>query len=424
MTPPFETDRAARVHRNPWIMGLSALPFLSLLVLGVISLRVGAPQPMFVTPHMLILGTVFSVLAWQRNLWHIERPGHLRADAQGLSFSGRLIAERDKIDSGFVLPRPDGKLFVRLRMKGARLPVEVRVADREEGRGLLRALGLDASQSVAAFRLPSSAFADPKARQRFLTRFGLLLGGLGFAAAMFARSAPGIAPFFPFVMALVAMSVAVTSLIPTKLRVGADGLQISWMRRQRFLPYGDITHIDPYEEPGMGKNRWAGLVVSLKTGEKVHLPIVSKQSSLRDQIYLIHERISEAIDTWSRGDGVAHAALVRRGGREASEWVRALRGIGSFANADARTAPILPERLWRIVEDPSAPADARAGAAVALGQTADDDARTRLRAAASATAAPKLRIAIETAAREGADDALVNALAELEADEAAGRKKA
>ncbi|MFO0588309.1 MAG: hypothetical protein U0441_12245 [Polyangiaceae bacterium] len=424
MTPPFETDRGARVHRNPWILGLAALPFFALLVLGVIAIRSGAPQPMFLTPHMLILGTVFSVLAWQRNFFHIERPGKLLADAKGVWFEGRLIAQRDQIDSGFVLPRPDGKLFVRLRRKGARLPVEVRVADREEGRGLLRALGLDASQSVAQFRLPSSAFADPAARKKFMVRFGVVLGGLAFTAAMFARTLPAVAPFFPFLMALVALSTAVTAMIPTKLRVGADGLQISWMRRQRFLAYGDITHIDPYEEPGMGKNRWAGLVVSLKSGEKVHLPIIAKQSSLRDQVYVIHERISEAIDTWSRGDGVADAALVRRSGREASDWVRALRSIGSGANADARTAPVLPEKLWRIVEDPAAPPDARAGAAVALGQTADEDARTRLRAAASATAAPKLRIAIETAAREGADDALVTALAELEADEAAAKKKA
>lgn len=424
MPLPFETDRAERVRRNRLYLALGASPFAIAIAQILGAIFAWTPAPLVVLPHVFFLGVALTWAAWRKNKSPRFEPVKLRADDKGVWLGGELVAPKEQIKSGLVLPRWDGGPVLRISRKGLRLPVDLRVPDVEHARGILRALGLDASQSVAAFRLPSSAFADPKARQRFLTRFGLLLGGLGFAAAMFARSAPGIAPFFPFVMALVAMSVAVTSLIPTKLRVGADGLQISWMRRQRFLPYGDITHIDPYEEPGMGKNRWAGLVVSLKTGEKVHLPIVSKQSSLRDQIYLIHERISEAIDTWSRGDGVAHAALVRRGGREASEWVRALRGIGSFANADARTAPILPERLWRIVEDPSAPADARAGAAVALGQTADDDARTRLRAAASATAAPKLRIAIETAAREGADDALVNALAELEADEAAGRKKA
>jgi hypothetical protein len=84
----------------------------------------------------------------------------------------------------------------------------------------------------------------------------------------------------------------------------------------------------------------------------------------------------------------------------------------------------MPEKLWRIVEDPAAPADARAGAAVALGHGADEDSRARLRAAASATAAPKLRFAIETAAKDEPEEALAAALAEVESDERRSPKQA
>ena len=73
---------------------------------------------------------------------------------------------------------------------------------------------------------------------------------------------------------------------------------------------------------------------------------------------------------------------------------------------------MLPEQLWRIVEDPSQKPELRAGAAVVLGGTLGEEGRARLRVAAGAVAEPGVRIAIEAA---GGDDeeALAQALEEL-----------
>ncbi len=359
MAERFETQRGARVHRNPWIMAAAASPLAVAFAEIVAAIALGLPQALIVLPHMLGLGAALTVVAWRKNPRPRHRYGHLAADERGVSFEGQVLVPRDDLKSGFVLPRADGAIVVRFRRRGLHLPVDVQVPSREDGRAMLRALGLDASQSVATFNILSMAYSDA-GRYR---RTGLVLGGVVAAfmaaAAVLARVVPQAAPFAPLGLVFAVMALTALTVIPTKLKVGADGLLIQWIRRSRFIGYGEIARIDPFEDAGSGKHKVAGLELTLRSGEKVRLPVMSKRSTVRDEVYIVHERITQAVETWSRGEGVAHAALVRRAGREPSQWVRALRGIGAFANADARTAPVMPEKLWRIVEDPAAPADAR-----------------------------------------------------------------
>jgi hypothetical protein len=424
--PSFVSERAAVVRRNPWILGLAATPFGLLVADLLLALVLWRPQPLVVLPHLLAFGTAALIYAWRKNPYAREVPGKLEVDGGGVQWNGERLVARAELKDGMVLPRASGPPIVRLRRRGLRLAKEIRVSDRNEGRGLLRALGFDASQAVATFSLPSRVVGDKRLR-RWLV--GGVMGSfvlMGVLGAVVARMGTGMSfgPLLPVLWAVAISSIVLVTAVPTKLRVGADGLHVSWWRSTRFIPYGEVARVDPFEDSGMGNNRVAGLELLLKSKERVRIPILSKRSSIRDELYLVHERIAEAIETWSRGEGAAHAAMVRRSGRGASDWVRALKGIGAFANADARTAPVLPEKLWRIVEDPAAPADARAGAAVALGMSVDDEGRARLRAAADATAAPKLRVAIESAAKNEAEEALVAALEEVEAEEAHASKRA
>ena len=111
----------------------------------------------------------------------------------------------------------------------------------------------------------------------------LMVGGavlMGFTT----RAFPHLAPVFPFFITLSAMTALAFVAIPTKLQVGADGLHLKWLRTARFIPYGDVARIDPYEDPGGGKNKLAGLMVILKSGESVRIPIMSKRSTVRDEI--------------------------------------------------------------------------------------------------------------------------------------------
>lgn len=68
-----------------------------------------------------------------------------------------------------------------------------------------------------------------------------------------------------------------------------------------------------------------------------------------------------------------------------------------------------------MLEDVASPAEVRAGAAVALKHSLDEEGKERLRVAAEACASPKLRTTFE-AVRTGANDAaLEEALAALSA---------
>lgn len=78
--------------------------------------------------------------------------------------------------------------------------------------------------------------------------------------------------------------------------------------------------------------------------------------------------------------------------------------------------PAVPrDVLLRIVEDSHAAPLERASAAVAAIESGDDDAKKRVRVAAGATASPKLRIALDRIVESSDEQAIVEALDELEA---------
>jgi hypothetical protein len=305
-------------------------------------------------------------------------------------------------------------MVVRLRRGFGRSPLEIAIDSVEQGRALLASLGLDASQTVAGFRLPSRMLTETRLRVMTVLGMSLFAGGGGVLGEMLRHAHhgkdTGLASALIMLSAL--LSVIVLMLTPSRLEVGADGIATNWLGRKRFIGYSDVESVSQYAA-GSYRARWFGLALKLRSGEELRIPIMSGATWGTTHIAIIEERIGEALESFRRGDAAAEAALLARGERELPDWIRSLRAIGAGANAAHRTAPIQPERLWRIVEDPSADATARAGAAVALASELDDHGKKRLRAAASATASPKVRIAIEAAAT--ADEAeLAEALAALE----------
>ena len=105
-----------------------------------------------------------------------------------------------------------------------------------------------------------------------------------------------------------------------------------------------------------------------------------------------------------------------RSGRSLEEWTRALRTLGG-ADGGGYRSPAVPEgELWRILEDPTSDASARAGAAVALRGSLDEGGRARLRVAAEESASPKVRVALAAVASQATEAELARALAECEED--------
>ena len=368
---------------------------LGALALGGVALSIG--------------GVIWSVIAFSQNLWTSDVQGDFEAGPEGLSEGGRLLVPSEQIRAGFVVPdrRHGPRVRIQREMK---LPVEVRVRDEAEGRELLRALGLDATQRAATFSTPSRAMTDPKWSIILGVGFAALFTLLGVLSRAVGLHGNGIQ------LPILAAYLCFMFLTRTGITVGADGILRSWMGQKEFWSYGDIESVRTYLDHSFWrKQKWQGIEIVLRSGATARIPIASKQSLQSSNLDLILERIREAMDSHRHGDAAAETALLARQARTVGDWVQSLRAIGSGAHVDHRTAPVAPERLFRIVEDPSLTASARAGAAVALGASLDAGGKVRLQGVAEATAAPKLRIAIEAAA-SGDDAALIEALSAIEGE--------
>lgn len=195
--------------------------------------------------------------------------------------------------------------------------------------------------------------------------------------------------------------------------IGRDGLYVDRRDDRRHIPFDDVDEVALHVERTGGKT-FVGARLSLRDGERFVVPIGEDHFGGSERADQLVERIGAALEAYRRGAAVDGGEALRRGGRDARAWLQRLRKLESGANANAREAPIATDRLWRMLESPRVPPETRAGAAAALAGALDDDGKRRLRVVLDDTAHPRLRVAFETAL-EGDDDALAEALDELEA---------
>ncbi len=409
---PFPRGEIGQIRRNPYLLAAAASPLL-LSLAALISGITGDPRHLAFMVHPAIFAVVFVALAWNRNFRPNVTWPEVQASRSGVRVGERFVP-RARITDGFLVPRAGARSVVRLGLRGMRPAMELSVEGEATGRRLLRALGLDTTQTVARFRLLSQFYAGGK--MRWVT--AAVAAGL----VLLARLALGIfsvkAGFF--LVPLFVLAGLFLMLAPTKVEVGVDGILVRWLGRTRFVPIGDILYVDTTIR-GMGRNRVLTVLVSLRSGEILDLPVTQRGWD-DGRASIVAERIREAMAASHAEPGaVEDAARLSRGSRPFAEWVADLRAIGSGANATHRVAPVPPERLWRVVEDPGSAASARAAAAVALAPALDDEGRLRLKRAAQAVAGPRLRVALEsTAAGEGAGsaDEAARVLEEIAAEEA------
>jgi len=401
----FESRAIGLRQRNPWLIGLALLPLLGSIA-AVIATVSGFPQVWPLMIHGFWISALLVTTLVRRNPYPFERSVRVRAHGDAI-FVDDLRVARTEIREAFVVPKREGFPLVRIDRGPWRLPLDLVVRDVEEGRQILRALGLDASQSVAKVQTASY----------LVSRRGPLIGsGLAFGAFALAIF-PRIAHAFPFAQPFgaVAMALSVVAMLAliakrTDVSIGADGILIHWLWVRRFVRCEDILTVSEYED-AWGRNRNLGVSLQLKSGEEIRLPVGARGIE-EDRCAALVERIRETMLAQRSGQGAAATALLGRQGRAMSEWIRALRAMGVGADATLRIAPTDPQVLLRVVESPSSPAEERAAAAVAIAASGDEEARTRLRVAAEAVAEPKLRVALEAAAEED-EAALEAALGEL-----------
>lgn len=187
---------------------------------------------------------------------------------------------------------------------------------------------------------------------------------------------------------------------PSMLSVGDDGLAIQREATERFIPFRRIERVD---------ETTFGVELTLEGGERLTLTIVPPWL-LRDPAetglsMVLAERRREhllaLLRERSAGAGAPEervASLFERGGRPVTAWQAALRRLVGDAGVDYRRAKLTREQAFGVLEDGSAPAELRIGAALALSSTRDRESAQRVRIAAQRCANRDVRIALEQAA--------------------------
>jgi hypothetical protein len=396
----FDED-AFVVRRSLRILGASA----TVVILGAaVAGSVG-----FVALGLWIAWVGIGALAygWARSPGAVPLAVRARADALGLSVDGVLTLPASRIVGGWVQPRPHASPVVHVRGLGGG-HVRLVVRDVDQGRALLQALAIDASHVSADYW----AMARPLGEPRAFAHVALLLA-LSIAVGVIVG--PAVPPVFA--VALVALIVLFAGVaIPTRVVVGGDGVLLRWLGTARFVPWRRVTDVEPFDGGVMlslgapaGDEEW----LTLRMPEEHQRYHPERDAMVERMVAALRSYASEASHA-SHGQ-VAHpeplARLLGRAGGRTREWVRTMRALVRPVTG-FRVSSVPVDRLWHVVEDPSADREARTGAAIALAPTLHEGGQARLRAVADGCAEPRLRIALATAAAEAraSDEALAEAL--------------
>jgi hypothetical protein len=354
--------------------------------------------------HATIVGLILAASVPRQNPRPRKVEHDVIADAEGVKLDGTLVVARSRIATGFFQPRWMDQKYrssVRLFDKLGNVVFEAEVQDENQALEILNALGLDPSQRRARFRASSPIYATV-GRQMLFT-FGLVFGWMFVGAAIAGTHLGGIAFFLMFPLLFGAMW-------PAKLDVGVDGILWKWLFWKKFIPMSDVQGVFREEERGIRIQRKSG------KDEVIYAAMRSRYKSNRGSQHrdAIVARVSETLTAYqARTGGADVATLIARGTRTKEEWVGALRKLARD-DGGYRDAAVREEDLLRVLEDPGAPEDARAGAALVLKSRAKGELKERVRVAAEATASPKLRVVLDAAANED-DAALEEALHGIEA---------
>lgn len=309
----------------------------------------------------------------------------VNADRHAIRVRSRPSVSCASIARACYLPRPSGLGSVRCVDASGAILFEAVMTD-VEATSFLSAIGHDAGHRRLAYSIASGLAAVEAPGVAFPTT---LIFPASVIAAWWLTSSIGASLGWRVGITLAASILAVVSITrTTSIEVGMDGL--AWSKTGRFVSYEDIHSIEKVGSRGIRILTTQGRAINLTT---------SDARAERDELLLC---IQQAMRARTPGSGATVTNLLRREGRSVAEWRRHLASVGA---GDYRTCPVTEETLWNVVEDATAPEDARAGAAALLRSrvpsedaSASGEATRRLRVAAEAVASPRLRVALETSA--------------------------
>lgn len=343
--------------------------------------------------HALLFGSMALAYGARSTKGAHVHEGRLEISRDGISFRGNLVAARSALRQGFTVPTEEG-LLLRFERPRSVNPLFIRVPDEATADAALTTLGFDAKHTAARMRIASALLSMPVSQQT-ATILGPLLLLVPIALLLLAGLGPGAWPLAVAAFAAFILYTFVIAFAPTTVLVGTDGFEHTWLGTRAFVPFAKVTAVETYKE-WAGSKMQRGVRVTLDGAPPLKLP--TGQSDVGDvEAASLAARLTEARRAYVEGGQGGQVASLRRGDQDLRTWIAALRRLGDGA-IDHRTSAVPIEALLRTVEDSSAAVEARLGAAVAATSGGDPDAVRRVRVAASATASPRLRVALETVA--------------------------
>ena len=191
-------------------------------------------------------------------------------------------------------------------------------------------------------------------------------------------------------LVLVAFLNMLVPFLSAWLTVGEDGLLLRNRWTRTFLSFSRIRSVSSGPLHATGS-----LVVELDDGTTQRLTTLPRPEAeaILTQIEQHRRRHAEATRTSSASD-----VRLARAGRPLAAWRHDLEQPVAF-----RSSTPSPEELRDVLSSPGASVEERVGAALAL-RRVPGEGETRIRIAASTTANPELRIALEAIAEDEVDE--------------------
>jgi hypothetical protein len=338
-------------------------------------------------------GTIgLSIGAWLWNWPGRKSTRRVAASRDGILVDGHTVARASQIRSARFFPGNNRYPPTVIVSGDNRLPRFVaHVADENEGRHFLQAIGHDAASRRERFRVVPFAWGGSRL-QAF--QFAYVIGLTAILLPLALRFSPSI-PILTLILALLMTPFFYVVMGGgTFVEIGVDGVLASQLHKKQWIPFADVRSIEAHE--GSARFVLADRHVDVAITGHSKIKHVAKQQAVLLNAVLLRAR--EALEAHRATVGPrALAETLRRADRKKDEWLDALRKLRD-GDAAYRTSAVRNDDLWRVVEDPGAPEDARAAAAFVLRRPGDRDAEatTRLRVALEPVASPRLRVALES----------------------------
>jgi hypothetical protein len=369
-----------------WLQGLGAAAFVTI---GLMPRRLVLADLALVCTLCLL-----QVVAFVRFRLRRGKPATVEVKYDGIHVDGRLAVSRERIVDGHYVPKQPP--MVRIVDRERETSFSAEVSSEEQALELLGALGLTDEHRRTEFT--GLRWSSETIGRVFVAFAGAFIVGW----VLFHATLPHWGGAF---IGLFSAGIAAMNFMArTSIVLGTDGTLVRSRGDERFIPHADVTRVMSHARSTVALYLESGPVELIHTKDPSHQLALSM-------------RIERAV-RGARIKGSANvSALVGRQGRTRNEWLEALHRLKNDEGT-YREIAVREDDLWRLLEDPAAPEDARAGAALVLRRSLDDSGKARIRVAARTTASPRLRVALEdTAEGTGDDDVL------LELEQSAARAK-